>query len=92
MDAGVARGGFGRGVEGRRGRVPPLPLGLTGQHGARARYQDMRQNPSSYTQPPKPSYIPSRLTLESIGLPSDPSNVPVTKEEVPFVVYVYQVK
>lgn len=52
----------------------------------------MQQHPSSYTQAPKPSYIPPRLTLESIGLPSDPSKVHVTTEEVSFVVFVYQVK
>lgn len=70
----------------------PLPLGLTGQQEARARYEDMQRHPASYTQAPKSQYIPPRLTLESIGLPSDPSKVPVTKEEVPFVVYIYQVK
>jgi len=63
-----------------------------GEQGARARYEDMQQHPSSYTQAPKPSYISPRLTLESIGLPSDPSKVHVTTEEVSFVVFVCQVK
>lgn len=98
------RGGFGRpwtssSPSRRRPSCPhpPPPLILVDRQeqapaAVRAMYQDMARNPSTYAQPLKPTSKPPPLTLESIGLPPDPSVVPVKKEEVPFIVLVYQVK
>jgi hypothetical protein len=75
----------------------PAPLGLSGSaleelEQARARQHDQQQNPTSYAQPPKPGFKPPPRTLQSIGLPADPSEVSVGKDEVSFVVLLYQVR
>lgn len=77
--------------------ITAAPLGLSGRaleelQQARARHQDMQHNPTSYAQPPKPAFKPPPRTLQSIGLPADPSKVSVAKDEVSFVVLIYQVR